>query len=323
MTYRDVAIKVLENSNEPLTTKEIWEKACELGLDKEIIKFNKEKNPNYKITGTPCKSIDSIITRDIQNNLENSTFIRVGRCKFLRDKEALITNVIENIILEEEKKEEVEKIEIKLNTNTKVKEADLHTPLSKYLHTMKIYTKTINANSISTQQKGKMKWGTPDIIGVTFREDVNTNILELFNNINLPTVEIYAYELKLELTMSNLVEYYFQAVSNSSWANEAWLVAMEIDIDDTELMEEIKRLNQAFGVGLIYLNYISPEDSEIIVSAKKRNYLDIDTMNKLSINNDFNNFVYSINQILMSNNNDTKAKLIKSFINDGTFNKIN
>lgn len=35
MIYRELAKKVLEQAEEPLSVKEIFEKACEMGLDKE------------------------------------------------------------------------------------------------------------------------------------------------------------------------------------------------------------------------------------------------------------------------------------------------
>ncbi len=35
MTYRELGKKVLEQAGKPLSVKEIFEKACEMGLDKE------------------------------------------------------------------------------------------------------------------------------------------------------------------------------------------------------------------------------------------------------------------------------------------------
>lgn len=35
MTYRELGKKVLEQAEKPLSTEEIFEKACEMGLDKE------------------------------------------------------------------------------------------------------------------------------------------------------------------------------------------------------------------------------------------------------------------------------------------------
>ena len=120
-----------------------------------------------------------------------------------------------------------------------------------------------------------------------------------------------------------MTEYYFQALSNSGWANEAWLVAMEIDENNyDELMEEIKRLNQSFGVGVIKLDYYNPEDSEILFSAKKRNYLDIDTMHKLCYNRQFQDFINDVNEILEAKDK-SKNHIISSLINSGRFNNPN
>ncbi len=35
MTYIELGKKVLEQAGKPLSVKEIWERACEMGLDKE------------------------------------------------------------------------------------------------------------------------------------------------------------------------------------------------------------------------------------------------------------------------------------------------
>ena len=59
--------------------------------------------------------------------------------------------------------------------------------------------------------------------------------------------------MKKTLNFTNLREYYFQAVSNSSWANEGYIVALGIDEDDS-FLAELKRLNNAFGIGVIKLN---------------------------------------------------------------------
>lgn len=323
MTYYDAAKKVLEQSNIPMKLNEIWEKACELGYDKQIEETGKKKNSDFQMSKTPITSLASSIYTDIKYNPDTTMFVKVGKGKFfLKNKinssnQSLINEI--NNINEEEDLEEITKNEI---TNKKILEEDLHIPLTKYLHSMKIYSKTINANATDVNLKGKMKWGTPDIVAVTFKDYINKSVLELFNHINLPTTELYAYELKLKLTLSNLTEYYFQALSNSGWANEAWLVAMEIDENDIDLMEEIKRLNQSFGVGIIRLDYNNPEDSEILFSAKKRNDLDIDTMDKLCNNRQFQDFINDVNEILDAKDK-SKDHIISSLISKGRFNNPN
>lgn len=317
MTYYDAAKKVLEQSDVPMKVDEIWEKACELGYDKIIA-----ETLNGKISKTPIASLSSRIYTDIKYNPDTTIFVKVGKGKFfLKSK---INNSNQNIINEiDNSEEETEYIIENTITNKKILEEDLHIPLTKYLYSMKIYSKTINANATDINLKGKMKWGTPDIVAVTFKDYINKSVLELFNHINLPTTELYAYELKLKLTLGTLTEYYFQALSNSGWANEAWLVAMEIDENNyDELMEEIKRLNQSFGVGVIKLDYDNPEDSEILFSAKKRNYLDIDTMHKLCYNRQFQDFINDVNEILDAKDK-SKSHIISSLINSRRFNSPN
>ncbi|MCZ9838378.1 HTH domain-containing protein [Brachyspira hyodysenteriae] len=316
MTYYDAAKKVLEQSDVPMKVDEIWEKACELGYDKIIA-----ETLNGKMSKTPIASLGSVIYVDIKYNPDTTIFVKVGRGQFLlkskinNTNQSLINEI--NNLSEEDDTEEITENTI---TNKKILEEDLHIPLTKYLYSMKIYSKTINANATDVNLKGKMKWGTPDIVAVTFKDYINKSVLELFNHINLPTTELYAYELKLRLTLGSLTEYYFQALSNSGWANEAWLVAMEIDENNyDELMEEIKRLNQSFGVGVIKLDYDNPEDSEILFSAKKRNYLDIDTMHKLCYNRHFQDFINDVNEILEAKDK-SKNHIISSLINSGRFN---
>lgn len=318
MTYYDAAKKVLEQSDVPMHYKEIWDKVIEFGYDKEIKQLS-----NFNRL-TPWNNLASKIYTDIKFNPDTTIFIKAGKGKFflkskINSSNQNLINEINNLNEEEDTEDIVENTV----TNKKILEEDLHAPLTKYLYSMKIYSKTINANATDVNLKGKMKWGTPDIVAVTFKDYINKSVLSLFNHINLPTTEIYAYELKLKLTLGNLTEYYFQALSNSGWANEAWLAAMEIDENNyDELMEEIKRLNQSFGVGIIKLDYNNPEDSEILFSAKKRNYLDIDTMHKLCNNKQFELFIKDVNRLL-KHDNDDRVVFMNGLINDGRFNTPN
>ncbi len=111
--------------------------------------------------------------------------------------------------------------------------------------------------------------------------------------------------MKINLTFSNLRESYFQAVSNSSWANEGYLVTLRIE-EDPLLIDEIRRLNNAFGIGLIKLNSNNVFESEILFPAKERADIDWDTANRLAKENkDFSGFLEDIAE-------DTKLGKIKS-----------
>ena len=48
------------------------------------------------------------------------------------------------------------------------------------------------------------------------------------------SVRLWSFEVKKELNVSNARKSFFQAVSNSSWANEGYLVATSISDGDSE-----------------------------------------------------------------------------------------
>ncbi|MFA4807210.1 hypothetical protein VQW79_01425, partial [Helicobacter pylori] len=105
--------------------------------------------------------------------------------------------------------------------------------------------------------------------------------------------KLFSFELKKELSLSNLKESYFQAVSNSTWANEGYLVVFNID---DEVLNELRRLNQSFGIGVIKLES-EISNSKILLPAKERE-IDIPTLNMLVKQSpkDFKPFMEKINK---------------------------
>ena len=83
--------------------------------------------------------------------------------------------------------------------------------------------------------------------------------------------------MKKNIDYSNLRQYFFQAVSNSSWANEGYLVCLKID-EDPNFKNELQRLSNAFGIGIIKLNPESVSESEIICNARYNENIDWDTL---------------------------------------------
>ena len=89
-------------------------------------------------------------------------------------------------------------------------------------------------------------------------------------------------------------ESFFQAVSNSSWAHEGYLITKSIEKDD-DLLSELQRLSMSFGIGIIHLDLEDIDASSILFPAKIKNQLDWETMNKLSQDNrDFAKFLKDI-----------------------------
>jgi hypothetical protein len=98
-------------------------------------------------------------------------------------------------------------------------------------------------------------------------------------------VKLYSFEIKKQLSFSNLREAFFQAVSNSSWAHESYLVSADISTDE-DFIAELRRLSASFGIGVIQLEIDDPDSSEVLIPARERAALDWDTLNKLAMNKD-------------------------------------
>jgi len=167
----------------------------------------------------------------------------------------------------------------------------LHALLTYFVReNLNIYTKTIYHER--SRKRSYIQWLHPDMVGVYFLiEDWEEEVANFAKEIGFTAVILFSYEIKRELNFNNLRESFFQAVSNSSWANEGYLVAAEIETD-TEFLLELKRLSTSFGIGVIKLDTTDPDASEILFPAKRKEELDWDTINKLASDNpDFKEFL--------------------------------
>ena len=81
---------------------------------------------------------------------------------------------------------------------------------------------------------------------------------------------------------------------------KSYLVAADIS-DEEDFIDELKRLSTSFGIGIIKLDLHDPDSSEIVFPSNNREYLDWDTINKLSsMNPDFREFLKRIKTDLSS-----------------------
>ena len=107
-------------------------------------------------------------------------------------------------------------------------------------------------------------------------------------------MRLYSFEIKISLDFTTLREFFFQAVSNSSWAHEAYLVAVNIDPDPV-FRAELGRLSQSFGIGVIQLSISEPEDCEVILAAREKTEIDWKTVDRIAhVNPDFDEFISSV-----------------------------
>jgi hypothetical protein len=286
-TFWDVIEKTIEKIGTPLSAKEIWDKANEIGTLGDFTTTGK----------TPWATIAAYFYTDINNNADNSTVIQTSERPaqfFLRR----LANQIDLQKVQKQKETEIAKKE-KIETK-KFNERDLHTLLVAYAFGdshFKANVKTIFHENSSKATKGQNEWLHPDLVGVYFPFcDYKSETLEIQSHLSITSIKLFSFELKISLNFGNLRQSYFQAVSNSSWANEGYLVILNID-DDPTFKDEVRRLNNAFGIGIIKLNPENIFESEILFPSRINQEIDWDTVNRLTNENaDFSDFLKLITE---------------------------
>ncbi|MFP6030240.1 HrgA protein [Helicobacter pylori] len=178
-------------------------------------------------------------------------------------------------------------------------ERDLH-PFLTYMachnENLKCYTKTIFHEGSLKSPKGMDRWLYPDMVGVRFlhAELFNENLIAFSKKFDTLPVKLVSFELKKEISVHNCRECYFQAISNSSWANEGYLVGHHINTHDLKLMDLLKRLHASFGIGVIDLR-TDEDKSAILLNAKYKEKIDYTVALELSEKNKkFSGFLKSV-----------------------------
>lgn len=243
------------------------------------------------------KWLDIVIARGAMSQKLKNSSNSIGTCcditSYAEEIEALITNA---------KKFDSPQPATVSTVKKQYLERDLHKILCDYLanYPRPVYAKTIYHEKSSNNKDSNQKWVHPDIVGVRFADFKKEGTSSLQREMDPDKrAQIFSFEMKRTIDNDyDLKQYYFQAVSNSSWANYGYLVAYEID---ESLDEEIERLNSAFGIGVILLN-AKAEDTKVLFQAKERQ-LDYSTIDKLcNLNPDFNSFISALNTVLKATN---------------------
>ncbi|RVZ45992.1 HTH domain-containing protein [Helicobacter pylori] len=300
MTYIELGKKVLEQAEESLSVKEIFEKACEMGLDKE-------RNGTGKILS---HSLGSQLGEHNIKEEDKQFYVarKEGKTFFYwlksREREFPPQKTLD---AKEEDDEQSECSDTAKKQKNSFHERVLHPLLVKFLDkdpNFKLLCKTIHHQKCLKDKKGKCEWNYPDIVGVYFPYNkyfpyngYKEETLKFLHHTGQKRHKLFSFELKKELSLSNLKESYFQAVSNSTWANEGYLVVFGIkDEDKDKVLDELKRLNQSFGIGVIKLES-EISNSKILLPAKERE-IDIPTLNMLIEQSpkDFEPFMERINK---------------------------
>lgn len=287
MTIKEAILKSIEDINGMTNYLDVYE---------HIIAH---KYYNFKDAKTPTATISTLL----------GDFIRTGDSRIKRIKESggafsyYLSKIEGNIEIENivpQKNQENKKTP---KTQT-YEERDLHKLLSSFLKTSDIFSKTI-FHEQSNRNDEHQKWIHPDMVGIKFlklQTNASQTFLKAINRVD--TFKISSYEIKKEInTDYELKKSFFQAVSNSSWANYGYLAAFEIN---SGLSDEMERLNQSFGIGIIELR-ANPYESKILFQPKYKDF-DFKTIDKLcKINKEFEKFIEQAEKLMTASDKYAKA----------------
>ncbi len=209
-----------------------------------------------------------------------------------------------------------------------IKENDLYPILATYLNLAhNLFCKRIQENIGKDEGitkftgKNANHWLYPDIVAVELlNTEWHTDIKNLHKVYNAQKIKLWSFEVKLIINSTNVRKAFFQAVSNSSWANYGYLVTQKI-IDgrgeDTNTLKELKILCNLHGIGLIRLKNDDDDDAnlgEILIHARERE-IDWGGANRLAAKNkDFRSFIKTIEELLR-----TKEKYYETLFKNAEF----
>jgi len=283
-TFLDFAQEILMLAPKPMTFQEIWEAGKASGLSSKL-----------SITGkTPWQTLGARLFVDIRDN-PHTRFIKVGRNParfFLLTRQSEVTADDLLSITQVTKASESKK-----GSGFGFHERNLHPILAYFAYTntsfnrgKQVYTKTIYHEK--SKHNTLSEWVHPDMVGFYSPiDDWNPKLLEFNKATDKTSIRLYSFELKKAIDRGNYRENFFQAVSNSSWANEGYLVCCSIQQDD-DLLSELERLSASFGIGVIVIDLDDIDSSTVVFPALTKDYLDWETMNKLcEQNRDFETFI--------------------------------
>lgn len=282
MTIKEAILKSLDDINKLTTYMDVYNNI----VNKKYYDFGAAKTPSQTVSallGDFIRNGDSRVKRIKQSGGTYAYYLT-------KNEQSIGVDVLTGVT-------ESKTVVVKNGDKTKTyEERDLHKLLATFLKTHDISSKTIFHEKSSNSKDKHQKWIHPDMVGIAFLKLQTTVSQAFLKTVNREdTFKLNSYEIKKEInTDYELKEAFFQAVSNSSWANHGYLVAFEIN---DSLHDEMKRLNQSFGIGVIELK-ANPYESKVLFASKFK-ALDFKTIDKLcKINNDFEKFIEQTEKVM-------------------------
>lgn len=172
-------------------------------------------------------------------------------------------------------------------------EHDLYPVLIEYLKSeLKLYCQRIDEKKSKNSRGARgNQWLHPDIVAMQpIDKEWHDLVRTCVKQGGGQSIRLWSFEVKKELNVSNVRKSFFQAVSNSSWANEGYLVAAAIS--DSNVEQELRILSSLHGIGVILLNLENPSESEMMLPSKSRAEVDWQSVNRILVeNSDFKDYI--------------------------------
>jgi ParB/RepB/Spo0J family partition protein len=208
--------------------------------------------------------------------------------------EAEFSDIEDDDIILESKLDSLEEMPSFLNNPT-LTEFQLYPYLVEYLKTEhRLFCQRIDEKRSKNQRgSGGNQWLHPDIVAMQpVDKDWNELVRACVQKGGGQRVRLWSFEVKKELNSSNVRMSFFQAVSNSSWANEGYLVATTIA---NNIDQELRMLSALHGIGVILLIPENLMESGILLPAMAKPEIDWQSVNRIVVeNDDFKDFIHKV-----------------------------
>lgn len=189
-------------------------------------------------------------------------------------------------------------------------EHDLYPQLIEFLHEdMALHCMRIDERKSRNSHGSRGNhWLHPDVVALqTLDAGWSETVRTCVQNSGDAPIRLWSFEVKKHLSRSNVRECFFQTVSNSTWANHAYLVTAGLN-DDVEA--ELNMLCALHGIGVLLLDTGSLFDSQILIPARERSAVDWQSADRIvRENSDFETFIENVNGYI------SRRKIIKKHWN--------
>lgn len=294
-------IKLLkENPDRQFTAREIAQELIAQYPDIYKEKFHKGKFENE--AQLLCQIVAEIGARKAGIFQQHIAWIDAPRPRRYFYKNKSETNQSEIEQQEEGNKAKVNASNNLEETPTIYSEKDLYQPLMDFLseeHGLSCM-RIREGKSSNTMGQGGNKWLHPDIVAMQrLNKDWCEEVRDCIGSSGMSKVRLWSFEVKKELSIANLRQSFFQAVSNSTWANEGYLVTMQLA---SKVEDELRMLSSLHGIGVILLNMNNIYESEIRLPSAQRPIIDWQSVNRIAEQNtDFKEYLGQVQAYINSN----------------------